>query len=143
MPQDNDNVVRFPAWRSAGPLPGFSRLESDRLVGRAFLREGAQGNCVGIIVSTYAIGEKQGRSEYGLNTEFKFLDSGAVWKGTLNRCDLERTKKTMLLRQGLTNKVKDLLKTTEKPSEDLLMDLHAEVYAAYHTRAPGEPGITL
>lgn len=138
-----DNVVDFRSRAGVRASRGYLKFEADRLVGRTFVTTNTKGTPVGRIVDTYAYRDEGGRVRYGVKTEYKSLAGGLPMEGSLRRHDLERGGSFLVPQcSTLVGQIPEYLKSTEKPSQELLETIHVETYAAKHQRSHSE-GIIL
>jgi len=110
MKDMHPEVLELPHMDGEKPCRGYSQTQVKALQGRSFATKANGSVRVGNVVGSYAYRYDGRRVEYGLETEFKLNGSREVWKGSLNRTDVERDGNTALLRGETAKQVQQQMK---------------------------------
>ena len=128
MNEMHAEVLELPLTGNEKACRGYTKRQCEVLEGRAYATFGNEGVRIGKVVGSYAYRYGDGRVQYGLLTEQKFTGGKDVWKGSLNRADVELDRSAVMLRGELGRRVKAELATNQKPSTELLADVKRTVH---------------
>ena len=143
MKNMHPEVLVLPELDGEGPCRGYSRSQAEALQGRSFATLANGSVRIGKVVGSYAYRYGSRRVEYGLETEFKLNGGKDIWKGSLNRADLEVDGSTTMLRGQLAKEVAQQMQQKQEMSRAVVKCARQEVKQSQAMRVNQGQGFSM
>jgi len=141
----NDNqteVMVIPKFDHCDLVRAYTKKQSEAFHGRVFASTDEYGLLMGRVVGSFAYRfEDELKVRYALDTECKFADGWALWKGSLGRFELEEGQRAVLLTGKIADRVNEQLRAIESPSKKLVKDVTRAVARSQQLRVATGKGM--
>jgi len=124
------------------PSQGYTKEQAVALHGKAYALVEPDGTRLGRIVDSYTYRyEGDVHVYFALRTEYKCANDKTLRQGVFDRFELEEASSTLLLTGKLADRVREQLRTPEKPSKKLFEAATRAVVRSQQLRQVADQGI--